>query len=172
MANYCPIQNLAGISYSCENSMGGIKKVLMASYVEDAYDVDATNGVISGVTSAATFYDYALRKNTSDYGFETQGENGNKSYVTTVNLKFPKMDAAKRLELDKLSKGDILVIVVDNNGKYWALGKDTAASLAVSGGSGTATTDANEFTAVITSESLDIPYPLSDAGISSITLSA
>jgi hypothetical protein len=144
----------------------------MASYVEDAYTVDATNGVISGVTTSTTFYDYALRKGTSDYNFESQGENGNKSYVATVTLKFPKMDAAKRLELDKLSNGDILVIVVDNNGKYWALGKDMPATLTVSGGSGTATTDANEFTATITSESLNIPYPLSDSGISSIPLPA
>lgn len=172
MANYCPINDLAGISYSCSNSMGGIKKVLMASFVEDAYTVDETNGVISAVTSAATFYEYALRKNTSDYGFEPQGEDYNKSYITTVNLKFPKMDAAKRLELDKLSKGDILVIVVDNNGEYWALGKDTSATLKPSGASGTASTDSNEFSAVITSESLDMPFPLSQTGIDSITLSA
>ena len=74
-------------------------------------------------------------------------------------MQFAKMDTTKRLEINALALGDLVLVVVDNNGKMWYLGKDNPV-VASGGDSGTgkAFSDANRYGIQLTDNSLLYPY--------------
>mgnify|MGYP006945394443 FL=1 len=69
------------------------------------------------------------------------------------------MDTSKRLEVTALALGDLAIIVVDNNGKMWYLGKDNPV-VASGGDSGTgkAFGDANRYGIQLTDNSREYPF--------------
>lgn len=163
---YCN-QTLAGIQLDCAASLGGIKAVYIANYGDvTSVEVDDANGLITGITMAegATFKGYQFRKQTGSMTStlnvdETAGIN----YVSTeLSLVFTKMETAKRIEMSALALGQLAVIVLDSNGKYWYLGKDDYVSSTAGGGAtGTAKGDQNAYTLTLTDESDTFPYEIS-----------
>ena len=173
---YC-LQNLAGIALDCDTSMGGIKTVYIANYGDVAgiayAETDGVKGQISGITMAEgkTFKAYQFRKGTSNMTSTlTADETTGLNFVTTeVNLVFTKMDTAKRVELSALSIGQLAVIVLDSNGKYWYCTPDDYAAASAGGAeTGTAKGDRNAFTLTLKAENITYPIELAEGVIDTV----
>ena len=162
--------NITGFTYdSCESNMGGIKKIWLANYVEDAVVVDsspaATNGSITAYTSGVTvsaFTEFPMRKNVASMTSTLNVAEEGGTYVTTeLNMVFSKMDTQKRLAVVALAQSEAMAIVKDSNNKYWFLGKDNPLTVSAgTGETGTAKADPNHYTVTLTDESEQYPYPL------------
>ena len=60
--------------------------------------------------------------------------------------------------------GQTTGIVKDNNGKYWAIGvQHPLEGNAGTGETGTATSDANQYTVTISVDEAELPYEITDA---------
>lgn len=157
---------LAGITIDCEANVGGIRKAWMIQH-SDVKSVTVTSDKVSAIELEAskTWKIYNFRKGTGSMestlnSDETTGIN---FFTTTVNLVFSKMDTAKAVEVNNLTKGQLAMVVLDGNGKYWYIGKDEYASAsAATGATGTAKTDANGYTITITADSGVLPYELTE----------
>ena len=155
-------QTLAGIIRDCSNSMGGIKEVYIANF-DDVASLTVTNDIITAIAmqSTAKFKKYSYRPQTAELVSTPQinSENGVAYIQSVLTLQFAKMDTTKRLEINALALGDLVIVVVDNNGKMWYLGKDNPV-VASGGDSGTgkAFTDANRYGIQLTDNSLLYPY--------------
>lgn len=155
-------QTLSGLTRDCSNSMGGIKEVYIANF-DDVSGVTITSDIITTISmvGAAKFKKYSFRPQTAELVSTPQvnSENGVAYIQSVLTMQFAKMDTTKRLEINALSLGDLALVVVDNNGKMWYLGKDNPVT-ASGGDSGTgkAFTDANRYGIQLTDNSLLYPY--------------
>lgn len=131
----------------CFSSKGGVRKIYIGAYKENAYQLDANSNIVTGFTSGASFYEYKVRKELSSMESTATIDNNGSNFVTTnAVVVFSKMDANSRIEANALLKGEFLVIVEDANGNRWALGVDEPVSASEGTGStGTARTDANQY---------------------------
>lgn len=169
---YCPI-NLAGIASSCETSMGGLKKVYIATYSDNIYTVDSTAHTISGISTGTTWYEYNFKKGVCSMTSTLNVDNANGvNYVTTeLVLQFLKMDTAKRVEVGALCTGDIAVIAQDANGKYWALGMtEPVNASAGTAQTGQAKTDGNFYQITLTDDNPEFPYEVTKAAIDTLVI--
>jgi hypothetical protein len=79
--------------------------------------------------------------------------------TSELNMRFSKMETAKRTSIMAVAYADTYVIVKDSNGKYWLLGYDDPVTISGGGGTtGTNFADANEYTLVLKDESEELPY--------------
>ena len=162
---------LTGIALDCANA-GGIKKVYIAP-IADVSAVTVTAGAVSAITMKDTkkFKEYSFRKNTASLTkTATKDDAAGTSFVTSeVALRFAKMDNAKRTEMQALLTGNVYVIVLDNNGKYWFLGYDSYCSAsAATGESGTSLGDANQYTINLSAETVEFPQTVDNAIIANL----
>lgn len=147
----------------CEPNMGGVKKVWLAEYVEDAATIATsgdTEGIVSAFTSGVSWTEYPMRKNMASMTSTINVGDEGATYVSTeLAMNFSKMDTPKRLSMVALAMGSVMAIVKDGNNKYWFLGKDNP--LYVSSGTGetgTVKTDANHYTVTLLDESAEFPH--------------
>lgn len=161
----CNSITLSNIAKDCEGNLGGIRKVWLALWEQDMFKTD-TDSKVTGVTSGAVWYEYNFRKNTGSYeSTQTVSDAGNNYFTNTLNMVFSRMETAKRTAVQALSIGEVAGIILDCNGKYWAIGQDEAAtSGGNSGATGTAKTDTNAYTVVLTAESAELPFEV-DPGV-------
>lgn len=160
--------NITGFTYdSCESNMGGIKKVWLANYVENAAIVDsstaATNGSITAFTSAVTtsaWTEFPMRKNVASMTSTLNVAEEGGTYVTTeLAMVFSKMNTNKRIAMVALAQSEAMALVKDSNNKYWFLGKDSPITVSAgTGETGTAKADPNHYTVTLTDESEQYPY--------------
>ena len=155
-------QTLSGLTRDCSNSMGGIKEVYIANY-DDVSGVTIASDIITAITmvNTAKFKKYTFRPQTAELAITPQvnKENGVTYFQSILSMVFAKMDTTKRLEINALSLGDLAIVVVDNNGKMWYLGKDNPVTLNTGeGGTGKAYTDANRYGISLEDNSLQLPY--------------
>lgn len=153
---------LAGIARDCLANMGGVKKVYVASH-QNVSAVTVTSDIITGITMAAStkFYEYDFRPETASMAIAWQPnkQNGTLYAHTALTLAFHHMTTAKRLELNAMAVGELAVIVLDNNGKYWYLGYDHPVIIdGGDSGTGTAFADANRYGIVLGDDSKELPY--------------
>ena len=168
----CPIV-LNGITVDCK-CLGGIKEI----YVIDALYVtgttlSGTTGIIAsiGLTAGKKFSTYSLRKEVGSMESTINSDDaaGTISYETSVTANFAQMTAAKRLEIMSLAIGSMVAIVKDSNDKYWYLGYDYPVVLTAGGGStGTALTDANQYTITLTDKGKYLPFEVTSTIISAL----
>jgi len=141
----CPLTQ--GYTLDCKDSIGGIKTVYI---LELAYkgSITSASGIITAWTpsSSKRLWTYQLEK---ESGSMTEDQElampaGTLTYVQGLTLPIRKMQAAIKAELRLLAMNDLLVMVLDRNGKYWLLGEENGLNLTKSAGvSGTAMGDAN-----------------------------
>lgn len=157
-------QTLNGIAAACETNVGGIREVYIANYDDvTAIEVDATSNMIDTITmeTGKKFYKYLFKKNTSSLTSTlnvdpTAGVNFVQSDLALV---FAKQETTKRMEIAKLSLGELRVIVKDANGKFWFLGKEEFVSAtAGTAETGVNRTDGNRYTITLTDYSSSYPY--------------
>ena len=157
-------QVLNGIAADCQTNVGGIREIYIANYDDvSAVTLDETSNMIKTITMAdsAKFKKYAFKKNTSSMTstLNVDPANGINFVQTDLSLVFAKQETVKRMEIAKLSLGELRVIVLDANGKYWFLGKEEFVSAtAGTAETGTNRTDGNKYTITLTDYSASYPY--------------
>lgn len=157
-------QSLSGIAAACETNVGGIREVYIANY-DDVTDieVDSTSNMIDTITmdTGKKFYKYLFKKNTSSLTSTlnvdpTAGVNFVQSDLALV---FAKQETTKRMEIAKLSLGELRVIVKDANGKFWFLGfEEFVSATAGTAETGVNRTDGNRYTITLTDYASSYPY--------------
>lgn len=157
-------QVLNGIAADCQSNVGGIREVYIANYSDvTTVELDETSNMIKTITMADTakFKKYAFKKNTSSMTstLNVDPANGINFVQTDLSLVFAKQETVKRMEIAKLSLGELRVIVKDANGKYWFLGQEEFVS-ATSGSAETGTNrqDGNKYQIVLSDYSSSYPY--------------
>ena len=157
-------QVLNGIAATCETNVGGVREVYIANYSDvSAVTLDETSNMIKTITmtDTAKFKKYAFKKNTSSMTstLNVDPANGINFVQTDLALVFAKQETVKRMEIAKLSLGELRVIVLDANGKYWFLGKEEFVSAtAGTAETGTNRSDGNKYTITLTDYSSSYPY--------------
>lgn len=160
--------SLKGMTLDCAVNLGGVKEVYLRPYAANAFSI--SGDTVTGITSGASWYQYCLRKQTSEYnGDLTVNDNGSRFIQHSLTLVFPRMDAAKRAEVQALSYGDVNAVVVDSNGKYWGIPADEPLSAT----DGTAATgvqksDTNQYTVVLGSQTAGYAYELTAEAITAL----
>ena len=167
-------QVLNGIAADCQTNVGGVREVYIANYGDvTTIEVDEVSNMIKTITMAETakFKKYAFKKNTSSMTstLNVDPANGVNFVQTDLSLVFAKQETVKRMEIAKLSLGELRVIVKDANGKYWFLGQEEFVS-ATSGSAETGTnrTDGNKYQIVLTDYSSSYPYEVDPTVIAGI----
>lgn len=170
----CTSQTLGGLSQNCEQNVGGVKKVYIANRSDvTAVAVDDSTKMIKTITmdESKKFKSYGFKKGAASFTSTATIDNANGVYFvqTVVSIDFAKMETRKRIEMSALSLGELIVIVLDANNKYWLLGQDEYAyATAGTGETGAARTDANKYHLEITDESSDYPYEVDPSVIAEV----
>ena len=157
-------QVLNGIAADCQTNVGGVREVYIANYGDvTTIEVDDSSNMIKTITMADTakFKQYAFKKNTSSMTstLNVDPANGVNFVQTDLSLVFAKQETVKRMEIAKLSLGELRVIVLDANGKYWFLGQEEFVSAtAGTAETGVNRTDGNKYTITLTDYSSSYPY--------------
>lgn len=157
-------QSLSGIAASCDTNVGGIRIAYIANFDDiTAIEVDSVSNMIDTITMAQSkkFKTYNFKKNTGSMTstLNTDPANGINFVQTDLVLSFAKQETAKRMEIAKLALGELRVIVLDANGKYWLLGEEEFVSAtAGTAQTGTARTDGNNYSVTLTDYSSSFPH--------------
>lgn len=157
-------QALSGIAASCETNVGGIREVYIANFDDvTAIEVDGTSNMIDTITmdTDKKFKQYFFKKNTSSLTstLNVDPANGVNFVQSDLALQFAKQETVKRMEIAKLSLGELRVIVKDANGKYWFLGmEEFVSATAGTAETGVNRTDGNRYTITLTDYSSSYPY--------------
>lgn len=166
-------QTLTGVPIGCDTSVGGINRVFIACY-DDVSSKTISNGEITAITlkaDAEGFKVYNFRPQTSnvDITSPTDQAAGTSYWQSEINLQFSRMETSKRIEIAALSLSGLVVIVEDNNGKYWYFGYDRPVYKTDGGGeTGTALADFNGYTIQLTDYGNEPPYEVTKAAMDKI----
>ena len=162
---------LTGIALDCGTNLSGIKALYLANDASVG-DVTVSDNEISAIdASAGTFKKYVPAKNTGSLTKTlTKDESTGVMYYTNEAVaQFNKMETAKRTEIANIDRGQFKAIVLDNNGKYWFLGKDNYVSAtAVTGQTGAGLDEGNFYTVTLTDISTELPYEVKSEVIAGI----
>lgn len=173
MACLCPI-TLTPVIRTCEtNVAGGIAEIYIAERCDvSAITTTTATGVVSSITmvGAATFITFQQKKNVANMtSTGNVSESGVVTYTTDINIKFTKLDAAKRLNFMALAQGDLLIIVRMVNGDYWLVGEELYASFSAGTiNSGTNMTDSQLYDITLQEVSTYLPKKVEMATIDTI----
>ena len=162
---------LTGIALDCGTNLSGIKALYLANDASVG-DVTVSEEQITAIdASAGTFKKYVPAKNTGSLTKTlTKDESTGVMYYTNEAVaQFNRMETAKRTEIANIDRGQFKAIVLDNNGKYWFLGKDNYVSAtAVTGQTGAGLDEGNFYTLTLTDISAELPYEVQSEVISGI----
>lgn len=165
-------QSLTGMPRDCDTNVGGIRKAWIAC--EDSVNsVTVTDGVIQAISAeTGAFHEYEFRKQTGSVTttFTKDDAAGSFYYESAIVFQFSRMEIEKRLEISQLAVSDLVMIILDNNGKYWYFGYDEYVSLTDgTAQTGQAFADLNGYNLTFTDFSQDLPYPVDPKVIATIT---
>ena len=146
----------------CSNSIGGVKRVWLANYKDDAISATSAD-VITAFASGVTWTQFPFRKNTASMTSTVNINDEGGNYISTeLTMLFSRMDTQKRLAMNALMLAEVMAIVEDCNGKRWFLGHDNPlACSAGEGATGTAKGDSNRYSITLTDDSLEFPQEVS-----------
>ena len=141
-----------GFAVGCNDSTGGIAEFWFANMVDDFAVAESATGEASSITGTGlTYYKY---ETTNAQGAASvindnptvNDQNGTSYFDQTCTYVLNKMDTAKRNEVKMLARAKLSVIVKDNNGIYWLMGKVNGVRMtAGDNGTGTALGDRNGY---------------------------
>lgn len=154
----------AGINARCDTSMGGIIEVAIANYEPAIFKLD-DNKVAASVDPDLKWYGFRFRKGTSSMTSTLNIDDANGvNYVSTeLTMIFGKMDTDKRLAIAGLAAGEVVAVVKDANGKYWALGYDEPVTASAGEGvTGTARGDGNHYSITLLDNATTFPYEVNN----------
>lgn len=165
----CTSYTLTGLNAGCKDSVGGVAKIWLADQSAQTWTIDASTHTIKPSATTA-FKVYNLRKGAASMTSTlTVNDNAGSYFSTEVAMNFLKMETSKRLEVMAMLMGQTSGIVKDMNSRYWAVGiNNPLEGSAGTGETGTAASDANQYTVTISADDAELPYEITDAS----TLSA
>lgn len=115
-----------GYAIACRDSIGGIKTVFATEF-ENVQSFTESSGVATAVTviGGAKFWSYNLEKENAEMTENETGsvENGTLFWEQTLTFTLKKLTAAQRNNMKILAQNRLVIIVLDNNGLYWVLGR-------------------------------------------------
>ena len=162
----CKSFALSGIAMGCKDNLGGIKEVYIIKNGDvKSVELNTEESQIQTITltETAKFKTYKFRKGTASMTSTAASDEqiGNFSVTTELALQFSKMETSKRLEIMALCLEDVVVVVLDFNGRYWYLGYDFPVSAtAATAVTGTAATDLNGYTVTLSDTSAEFPFEI------------
>lgn len=168
----CNSIQLSNIARDCEANVGGIKKVLLTNWAEGMFSTDASGQSITAITTGHTWYSYEFRKGTGSLTSTLNVDEaaGTNFVQTDLLMQFSRMETSKRTAIAALSIGEVAGLVLDCNGKWWAIGFDEpATSSAASAQSGVARTDSNHYEITLTDISKSYPYEVPSNLVEALT---
>ena len=123
-----------GIALGCKDSLGGIKEVYIGSTNSTTVFTYDADDVIDSATAAPNFFTFEQRNEQGEFVQTGQHsvENGTNFWEQSVSLIFTKNDAEDRNTLMLLAQSTLMIIVLDQNGKYWVVGQENGADLTAS----------------------------------------
>lgn len=154
--------------------MGGIAEVLIAPWVaSEVKQIALEDGIVQSASlpTGGAFKRFLFPKNTGSMTstYNINNDTGVNYVSTELSLFFNRMETAKRVEMTALAQSDLLVIVKDNNGKYWLLGKDEPVRVSAGGGeTGAARADRNGYPLTLVDNSQTLPYEVDEEGIENL----
>lgn len=160
----CTSYTLSGLNAGCKDSVGGVAKVWLADFASVTWSInESTYTATPDATSG--FKVYNLRRGAGSMTSTlTVNDNAGSYFTTEIAMNFLKMETAKRLEVMAMLMGQCTGIVKDRNGKYWAIGiSNPLEGGAGTGETGTAASDANQYTVTISVDDAELPYEITDA---------
>lgn len=168
---YCG--NIINFLQNCENSRGGVKSIMIGNYVDGAVQWNSGHTEVTGVTSAVTFYNFPIRKNTCSMTSTATIDFANgTNYVTTeLSAVFTKQDSAKRLSMNSLLLTDAIAVVTDANNIHYLLGSESPVNASAgTSETGTSATDGSKYTITMQDESNGFPPILSNTVYESLNV--
>lgn len=171
-------QTLSNIIKPCGNGKGGIKTKIYVSLRSDVdfegitfVEGEPPYNTISNLQST-NWYKFEFGKNASSFESVAQydGTTGEFSFFkNNLTLSFRKMEANLRLSIMALLQSECVVIFEDANGVRYFLGyNEPVSSESATHTTGTNSTDSNLVTVVLTDNSDELPYHVSDTVIEGI----
>jgi hypothetical protein len=143
----------------CKSAVGGLKNIYFSNYDADISALLPTAGVIT-FDNSETFYKYEIKGNSSlETAINSSRENGTTFYESTLNATFTFLDSATQEEIKLLAAGRPQIVIEDNNGTFFLVGKDHGAE--VTGGTivtGAAMGDLSGFTLTLTAQETAPPF--------------
>jgi hypothetical protein len=139
-----------GYALGCRDSIGGINRIYVQAFNPTGSVNTNNSGLVTGFTGYASggFFEYDLTKATSSMTetVNANSENGTLFYTPEITFSINKLQVAVRNELRLLARNRVIVIVKDNNSRYWLLGADNGLEVSAgTAGTGTAFGDRNGF---------------------------
>lgn len=163
----------SGYTLDCRDSIGGIKSVYIIEF-GNVSGYTSSAGSVTAISKAngGRFYKYNLTRATGEAMEEYQDseENGTSFQRQTVSFVLNKMQAATRNEILLLAQNRLIMVVEDNNSKYWIYGKDNG--LMRAGGSaktGKAWADRNGYELTFVGDEQYPAFEVSSGIISALT---
>ena len=172
----CTVYTLSGLNAGCKDSVGGVAKIWLADQASISWTKDASTYTIKPDSTSA-FKVYNLRRGAASMTSTlTVNDNSGNFFSTEIAMNFLKMETSKRLEVMAMLMGQCTGVVKDNNGKYWAVGVEhPLEGSAGTGETGTASSDANQYTVTISVDEAELPFEITDSStinaLESITIS-
>lgn len=147
----CNTNTLNTIDARCDNSVGGIKRILIGHKDTVAkINFDQSTGKITDINHVGDpFVEWKFRKNTGSYTSSVSVDPtiGNTVVTTDVNLQFSRAEAQKRLDIQSAINAEAVVIIEDMYGQFILIGEENPVTITSAVmQSGTATTDLSGFT--------------------------
>lgn len=152
----------SGYAIGCRDSIGGVKEVYIATFDPTAaFSTGA--GEIASVVSTASYYKY--EQFTEAASFAQTGnfslENGTVFYDQVLTLMFHRQTTELRNKLVLLAQGRLSIIIKDQNGVYWLVGKENGAYATTADmQSGKAFGDMNGVTLTLQGKEREPAYPI------------
>ena len=160
---FCCSNNLASISSSCSQNLGGITDCIVICRQFVTVNWDET-GVITGVFKGeGHFVNLTPRKQAGSLvSTLTVNDNGSTFATNTTTLIFSNMEEAKILAVEALLGAEVTVVTTDAMGKHWLYGYTLPAKIASGeANSGTAYSDGSQITVTIESNEVKLPHEIS-----------
>lgn len=175
--------NIVPIGLDCLENMGGIDTTYVMPYrnldktlYTNGFDINTTGHTITNIGlidsgSTAIFQEIQVNENSSVWQETRQMDlaNGSAGQEVTTTITFSKSDGDTRYNVNNMIKQRSLVIIKNNDGRYFLLGFRKG-GFWNSGdySSGTSITDRNGFAITFTSYELELVYEVSSSLISTI----
>ena len=167
-----PCTITAGIPLDCIEGMGGVRTVWVLGGTITSFTLNGTDE-IANITGTGTYFKFELPKDTASFTqtANVSPTNGTIAYAQDLTMNFTKLNNDVRNVLKVLIKNrELSVVFLDNNSNYWLIGKvrgaQATASTAVTG---TAPTDAAQFTVTLQGMEVDPMFKFADTLANSTT---
>jgi hypothetical protein len=167
----------SGIARGCRDNAGGVYQFYVSNFPEGVtgvndYTTISTEGIITAFDiithTDISFYEYIPNKNSSNVieNIQSSLENGTVGWEQVLTMVFGKMEASKRNQIKLMASGNLLIVVKDKNGKYWAYGVNDACVISGgNAGTGTGLTDLNGYNLTFTAAENHPAYEVEETAL-------